>query len=162
MRTFSRIFLLQGLSLVFLAIGAGSVSLLGQAVRVSTARGTATVLIEPYAPNIVRVSISSIKSDALAGPGYGIVSNPDYKGWSLTTDHGTDVLQSGTLRNYAGMTQVASSVTVARKPGVGEILELSKWFEVITRTKCAGSIAMRVEIGCQEIRGADNIDSVVL
>lgn len=98
MRTSSRIFLLQGLSLVFLAIGAGSVSLLGQAVRVSTARGTATVLIEPYAPNIVRVSISSIKSDALASPGYGIVANPDYKGWSLTTDHGADVLQSGALK----------------------------------------------------------------
>src|SRR5665213_1626883 len=105
MRTSSQILLLQGLTLVFLAIGAGSVSLLGQAARVSAARGTATVLIEPYAPNIVRVSISSIKSDALAGPGYGIVATPDYKGWSLTTDHGADVLQSDALK-----------VTLAQQP----------------------------------------------
>ena len=66
MRTSSRGFLFQGLRLVFLAIGAGSVCVLGQSVRISADRGTATVLVEPYAPNIVRVSISSINSDALA------------------------------------------------------------------------------------------------
>lgn len=97
MRTSSRYLRFQGLKLVSLAIGAGSLSVLGQPARVSADRGTATILVEPYAPNIVRVSISSIKSDALAGPGYGIVAHPDYKGWSLTTDRGADAIQSGAL-----------------------------------------------------------------
>ena len=119
MRTFSHDFPFQRLTLVFLAIGAGSASVLGQPAHISVDRGTATVLVEPYAPNIVRVSISSIKKDALAGPGYGIVAHPDYNGWSMTTDRGAAALQSGALR-----------VTLAPQPvdSHGPISEIGKFF----------------------------------
>ncbi|EQD76920.1 glycoside hydrolase family 31, partial [mine drainage metagenome] len=40
-----------------------------------------TVLLEPYAPNVIRVSISTLKSYALAPPGYGIIAKPDVAGW---------------------------------------------------------------------------------
>ena len=39
-------------------------------------RGAATVMVEPYAENIVRVSISLLKPDATAAPGYGITARP--------------------------------------------------------------------------------------
>ena len=45
-------------------------------------RGEATVLLEPYAANIVRVSVSLRRADALAGPGYGVVAKASAGGWS--------------------------------------------------------------------------------
>ena len=52
-----------------------------QANRVVLTKGNTTVALEPYAPNIVRVSISRIKDDALAAPGYGILARPNASGW---------------------------------------------------------------------------------
>jgi hypothetical protein len=50
----------------------------GQQIAVS--RGEATVLIEPYAANVVRVSLSLRRDDALAGPGYGISAKAAERG----------------------------------------------------------------------------------
>ena len=57
-------------------------------------RGDSTVLIEPYAPNIVRVSMSLRRDDALAAPGYGITAAPSPSGWVADKDNSGDVLQS--------------------------------------------------------------------
>lgn len=84
--------------LASLAVCCSSAVVVAQASRISATRGNATVLIEPYAPNIVRVSISLLKDFALAGPGYGISAQPDSEGWSLTSGSGGDSLQSGTLK----------------------------------------------------------------
>ena len=35
-------------------------------------RGDETLVVEPYAANIVRVTLSLMKEEALRGPGYGI------------------------------------------------------------------------------------------
>ncbi len=40
-----------------------------------------TVMLEPYAPNVIRVSISTLAPDALAAPGYGIIARPSAAGW---------------------------------------------------------------------------------
>lgn len=45
-------------------------------------RGGATVVVQPYAPNIVRVTLSMDHSAALAAPGYGIVAQPQADGWT--------------------------------------------------------------------------------
>ena len=45
-------------------------------------RNGRTVAIEPYAPNIVRITLSTERSAALAQPGYGISGAPSMKGWS--------------------------------------------------------------------------------
>ena len=76
------------------------------AASISTQRGEATVVIEPYAPHIVRVSISLLKQDALAGPGYGITASPMAEGWREETGASGDLLRSSEL-----------SVSVAPQPG---------------------------------------------
>lgn len=57
-----------------------------------------TIAIEPYGPNIVRITLSSEKAAALASPGYGIIGTPSKKGWSQEKDaEGNDIIRSGRL-----------------------------------------------------------------
>jgi alpha-D-xyloside xylohydrolase len=51
--------------------------------RVVMTRDQTTLVLEAYAPNIVRVSISRREPDALAAPGYGIIAHGDAAGWRL-------------------------------------------------------------------------------
>ncbi len=44
--------------------------------------GNSTIVLTPYAPNIMRVSLSLLKDQALKAPGYGITGQPDASGWS--------------------------------------------------------------------------------
>ncbi|HTP88922.1 MAG TPA: TIM-barrel domain-containing protein [Bryobacteraceae bacterium] len=44
--------------------------------------GEETIRIEPYAPNIVRVTLSLDKEQAEAPPGYGFVAKPAEEGWT--------------------------------------------------------------------------------
>ncbi|MGA7525090.1 MAG: glycoside hydrolase family 31 protein [Acidobacteriaceae bacterium] len=57
-------------------------------------RRDATVTLEAYAPNIVRITLSLKKDAALAGPGYGISAKPDDAGWSYTHTDTTDTFRS--------------------------------------------------------------------
>jgi alpha-D-xyloside xylohydrolase len=41
-----------------------------------------TVVIEPYGPNIVRVTLSTEKEAASAPPGYGVIGKPAMTGWT--------------------------------------------------------------------------------
>ena len=52
------------------------------AQRVVLERGKSTIVFEPYAPNIVRVTLSMLKDSALAAPGYGFVASPSAQGWT--------------------------------------------------------------------------------
>src|ERR1700742_638996 len=65
-----------------------------RAQQLSVTRNNATVLVEPYAPNIVRVSISLRRDDALAAPGYGISASPASTGWSAENTAQGDILRS--------------------------------------------------------------------
>jgi alpha-D-xyloside xylohydrolase len=67
------------------------------AQQLSLSRDNATVLVEPYAPNIVRVSISLRREDALAAPGYGIVATPAPTGWTVGSETSGDTLRSNRL-----------------------------------------------------------------
>jgi len=49
--------------------------------RVVLERKGSAVVLEPYAPNIVRVTLSLKKEAALAAPGYGFVASPAGLGW---------------------------------------------------------------------------------
>ncbi len=60
-------------------------------------RGPATVMLEPYAPNILRVTLSLRKPDALAAPGYGILAHPAPSGWRTSTSTAGDTLSSDRL-----------------------------------------------------------------
>jgi alpha-D-xyloside xylohydrolase len=41
-----------------------------------------TISLEPYAPNILRVTMSSDKAAATSAPGYGFVAKPSADGWT--------------------------------------------------------------------------------
>ena len=56
-----------------------------------------TIVLEPYAPNIVRVTLSLQRESALAMPGYGVVGNPDAAGWSSVQTELNDVYRSPRL-----------------------------------------------------------------
>ena len=57
-----------------------------------------TVVLEPYAPNIIRITLSSDNSDALAGPGYGFVGTPSMTGWTREQQaDGSEIIRSGRM-----------------------------------------------------------------
>lgn len=89
-----------------------------RAQRLTLDRGKATVMVEPYAPNVVRVTLSLLKEEALAAPGYGIVAKPAPEGWTASKDGEQDVLRSSRM-----------VVTVTPPPGHGGPMpETSKFF----------------------------------
>ena len=83
-------------------------------------QGDRTIALEPYAPNIVRVTMSLLKEPVLAGPGYGFVGSPAAQGWSREESDAGVVYRSSRL-----------VVTVAadhpRKPMATE-LDIAKFF----------------------------------
>jgi len=61
-------------------------------------RSDRTIVLEPYAENIVRITLSPAKSAAPAAPGYGIVGTPSATGWTRKREaDGTDILKSGRM-----------------------------------------------------------------
>ncbi|HEX9092568.1 MAG TPA: TIM-barrel domain-containing protein, partial [Coriobacteriia bacterium] len=60
-------------------------------------RDGSTIVLEPYAPNVVRVSLSLDRKEALAAPGYGFVAAPAAQGWTHETDASGDVYRSSRL-----------------------------------------------------------------
>jgi alpha-glucosidase/alpha-D-xyloside xylohydrolase len=56
------------------------------------------IVIEPYAPNIVRITLSTDKATALTAPGYGIIARPSGSGWTQEdTATGGSVFRSSRL-----------------------------------------------------------------
>ena len=55
------------------------------------------VAIEPYAPNIVRVTIATDQADSVAAPGPGPNAAPDPSGWARRREGGADVFTSSAL-----------------------------------------------------------------
>jgi alpha-D-xyloside xylohydrolase len=60
-------------------------------------RDGSTVALEPYSPNIIRVTISTEKDQAVAAPGYGFTATPAPEGWSHEQTEAADVYRSARL-----------------------------------------------------------------
>ncbi len=60
-------------------------------------RDGGTVVLEPYATNIIRVTLSLNKESALAAPGYGFVGTPATEGWTHQQSEQGDVYRSSRL-----------------------------------------------------------------
>ena len=56
--------------------------------------GGETIVLEPYAANILRVTLSMQPEAAKAAPGYGIVAKPNAAGWTATQSDTEDVYKS--------------------------------------------------------------------
>ena len=91
-------------------------------------RGDATVMLEPYAPNIIRVTLSLNKNDATSAPGYGIVAQPSSQGWSQKSGGSGDVFESSRMVVTVGAsghwTPTGTAADIAKffngsTPGVG-------------------------------------------
>ncbi len=66
--------------------------------QILLSRDGRSVVVEPYAPNIVRITLISTKTAALAAAGYGIVGTPSKSGWTQELDaEGYDVIRSGRM-----------------------------------------------------------------
>jgi alpha-D-xyloside xylohydrolase len=60
-------------------------------------RAGASVVLEPYAPNIIRVNVSLDEDQAAAPPGYGFIATPSAAGWTHRQNDQGDVYQSSRL-----------------------------------------------------------------
>ena len=68
-----------------------------RAQTLSLTRDEATVVVEPYGPNIVRVTLSLDAAAAKAGPGYGISAHSETEGWTAQKTPAGDSLRSSRL-----------------------------------------------------------------
>ena len=56
--------------------------------------GGETIVLEPYAHNVLRVTISMDDAAAKGAPGYGIIAKPDAGGWTADQSNGQEVYKS--------------------------------------------------------------------
>jgi alpha-D-xyloside xylohydrolase len=56
-----------------------------------------TIVLEPYAENILRVTLSLKREPALAAPGYGFVATPKAAGWSASQTAQAEVYRSARI-----------------------------------------------------------------
>ena len=91
-----------------------------QDVPVVLDRDGGTIVLEPYAPNIIRVSLSLRKDRAVAAPGYGFVATPAAEGWKHQQSEEADVYRSARL-------VVTVAVNRPGKPMATEV-DIAKFF----------------------------------
>ncbi|MFN8092063.1 MAG: hypothetical protein U0599_07570 [Vicinamibacteria bacterium] len=60
-------------------------------------RDGSTIVLEAYAPNVVRVTLSLERRDALTPPGFGFVAQPEAAGWTRSATADVDVYRSPRL-----------------------------------------------------------------
>jgi alpha-D-xyloside xylohydrolase len=83
-------------------------------------RNGSIVALEAYAPNIIRVTLSTIKDSAMAAPGYGFVATPPERGWAKEKTDDADVYRSPRL-----MVSVAVNKP---QPRLSTQADISKYF----------------------------------
>jgi len=93
-----------------------------QEAKVILAREGQTIVLEPYAPNILRVTLSLKRESALAPPGYGLVAAPAASGWSASQTASADVYRS------ARMVATVDRDLPPSKPPVQTQIDISKYF----------------------------------
>jgi len=80
-------------------------------------RNGSLVSVEPYAPNVVRVTIALDHTLSDSAPGYGIVAKSDASGWNHTSSAAGDTFSSG-----------AVSLTVKAEPWPGAPNQMARYF----------------------------------
>ena len=90
-----------------------------QATQVVLDRGGSTIVLEPYAPNIVRVTLSLRKDQATATPGYGVTASPSPIGWQQGSDSAGDTYTSPRMTvtvaaHHPSRASLATEVDIAK------------------------------------------------
>lgn len=92
-RHFVRKSLGLGLSSLLLTLGLGGAAM-AQGGPLVLQRDGRVISLVPYAPNIVRVTISTDPAAATSDPGYGFIGKPSATGWTHEHDAEGDVFRS--------------------------------------------------------------------
>jgi len=90
--------------------------------RLELDRKGETIVLEPYAPNILRVTLSLKHDPALAGPGYGIIGEAAAEGWIASETAQANVYHSGRI-----VATVDKDLPPAHPPMQSEI-DIAKYF----------------------------------
>jgi alpha-D-xyloside xylohydrolase len=93
MKPYLALFAAVSASLLFSAMGAAQ----APSQSLVLTGGGETIVLEPYAPNILRVTLSMDDAAAKAAPGYGIIAKPDANGWTAEQTPAQDVYKSGRM-----------------------------------------------------------------
>ncbi len=92
--------------------------------RLELDRKGETIVLEPYAPNILRVTLSLKREPALAAPGYGFVAAPAAAGWSASQTAQADVYQSARIvATVDRELPPAPSLRIRRSVDIGKVLQ---------------------------------------
>ena len=104
--------------LLMLCLGAvGSVAALAQDHTFVLNRDGRTIVLEPYAPNIIRITMSKTREAASTPPGYGFVGTPSMEGWTREQDaEGNVILRSGRLVVHIASDHLPQSLLPHRMP----------------------------------------------
>ena len=138
-----------------IALTINGVQAQGSSQKLELDRKGETIVLEPYAPNIVRVTLSLQHDPAVAKPGYGFVAAPDGAGWSASQTEDADVYQSSGMtvtvdRPHQGnwkplQTQVdigkyfggstPGAHIVFKSADGGKLLEMTGWSQSVPNVK---------------------------
>jgi alpha-D-xyloside xylohydrolase len=126
-----------------------------QATRLTLERKGQTIVLEPYAPNILRVTLSLKRESALAPPGYGLVGTPAASGWNASQTDEADLYRSARIvasvdrdrppskpplqteidiRKFFNGSTPQTHITL-RTPEGKTLLELTGWFQSVPNHK---------------------------
>jgi alpha-D-xyloside xylohydrolase len=126
-----------------------AVALPAQEGKVVLTRGTSTIVLEPYAPNILRVTLSLKREPAMAAPGYGLIAAPAAAGWSASQTPKADVYKSDRIvatvdRPRGGPWDDSASYFIGTTPGAHitfttpdgkKLLEMTGWSQSVPNQK---------------------------
>jgi alpha-D-xyloside xylohydrolase len=80
-----------------IALTAGCALAQSPSQRLEIDRKGETIVLEPYAPNILRVTLSLKQDPAVAAPGYGFVAAPAASGWTASETEKAQVYSSSRI-----------------------------------------------------------------
>jgi alpha-D-xyloside xylohydrolase len=121
---FMELFMFKLACVAWCLCGSLSVVALGQspAQRLELDRKGETIVFEPYAPNILRVTLSLDHEPAVAAPGYGVIGTPAANGWSQQDTATANVYKSD--RMIATIDKDLPST----KPPLNSQVDIGKYF----------------------------------
>lgn len=118
---FRKLVIAAGVTVCLLAVGSAT----AQSKPLVIERGESTIAFEPYAPNIIRVTLSMLKDRATAKPGYGFVASPAFGGWSAS--------QSEDGESYRSSRLVVTLVSDKPRKPLPTQLDIAKFFNGSTQ-----------------------------
>ncbi len=122
-------------ALAGLVLSAAPVPAQSPAQRLELTRGGATVVLEPYAANILRVTLSLKHDPAVAAPGYGIIATTAPAGWTASETPQADVYQSGRIIATVDKNLPSTRPPIQTQVDIGKYFNGSApWTHIVLRT----------------------------